>query len=257
MNASALRAMWAGVSGVHFPGSQTNQKAIEKSGLDPEEWISTQDAADLLEYSSASFRRLCGRRGIESKIVVVDGQKCAFWKRSDIRMLEAEKPGSDISLKGVDTVNRIPSGYVTSRDAMKKLSCSRSTLHRMEALGFIKTKKYKVLGGPMQILFRTRDMRYAMSKLEKHDKEDEEKNRARKALEKRARKALEKKLHLADKTAQDLDDLFAGLKQGDISAGDLVSCLKNLRAVTEKFISLYNREGDKLAKKHEQKKGKQ
>lgn len=241
--------MWAVISGVTFPGAQSNQKAIGKSGLDPEEWISTQDAADLLEYSSASFRSLCGRRGFESKIVVVDGQKSAFWKRSDIRMLEAEKPGSDISLKGVDTVNRIPSGYVTSRDAMKKLSCSRSTLHRMEALGFIKTKKYKVLGGPMQILFRTRDMRYAMSKLEKHDKEDEEKNRAR--------KALEKKLHLADKTAQDLDDLFAGLKQGDISAGDLVACLKNLRAVTEKFISLYNREGDKLAKKREQKKGKQ
>ena len=249
MNASALRAMWAGVPGVHFPGTQSNQKAIEKSGLDPEEWISTKDAADLLEYSSASFRRLCGRRGIESKIVVVDGQKSAFWKRSDIRILEAEKPGSDISLEGVDTVNRIPSGYVTARDAMKKLSCSRSTLHRLGVLGFIKTKKYKVLGGPTQILFRTRDMRYAMAKLEKLDKEDEEKNRAR--------KALERKLHLADKTAQELDELFAGLKPGGISAGDLVACLKNLRAVTEKFISLYNREGDKLAKKREQKKGKQ
>lgn len=249
MNTSALRAMWAGVSGVHFPGTQSNQKAIGKSGLDPEEWISTKDAADLLEYSSASFRRLCGRRGIESKIVVVDGQKSAFWKRSDIRMLEAEKPGSDISLEGVDTVNRIPAGYVTARDAMKKLSCSRSTLHRLEVLGFVKTKKYKVLGGPTQILFRTRDMRYAMSKLEKLDREDEEKNRAR--------KALERKLHLADKTAQELDDLFAGLKPGGISAGDLVASLKNLRAVTEKFISLYNREGDKLAKKREQKKGKQ
>lgn len=249
MNPQELRAMWAGVSGVHFPGAQGNQKAIGKSGLDPEAWLSTQDAADLLEYSSASFRKLCGRRGIKSKVVAIDGQKCAFWKRSDIRMLEAEKPGSDISLEGVDTVNRIPSGYVTARDAMKKLSCSRSTLHKLDVLGFIKTKKYKALGSPMQILFRTRDMRNAMAKLEKLNREEEEKNRAR--------RTLEKKIQKADKTARELDGLFAWLKQGDISAADLVACLKNLRAVTEKFISLYNREGDKLAKKREQKKGEQ
>lgn len=103
----------------------------------PPPWgIDTWQAADLLGCGSAAARALLHRHGVKFRVVQEPGKPpCNLWDRDAVAALARER---DI------TRTRLPPAMMDSRQAMKHLGVSRSSLQRYVQRGYLRQRMYRI-----------------------------------------------------------------------------------------------------------------
>lgn len=126
---------WSIVPGVKYPSHgrlHVKHEVKKPERIDPKDWITTKEAAQLFGCSCSAVRNRLHKRKVPH--CKVEGG--ALWKRVKVMQL------LDKRNKGV--VDAVPEGYVFTEDATALLGCGRSSLLRHTAKGLLKPLTVRV-----------------------------------------------------------------------------------------------------------------
>lgn len=164
MKAIDLRGIWAGIAGVKFPEPTQVKKTRRKPSLKPKlpnpaKWISSTDAAKLAGCTRSFIRSMFRRRKVTRKLHRgEDGVLRAYWKRSVADPIIGVYRGDVCDKKGRRFVNNVPEGYVTYKEAQKRIGCARSSIHRMLLRNQLRSVYVKIEGVHKQRMICAEDV---------------------------------------------------------------------------------------------------
>ncbi len=95
--------------------------------------IGTAEAARLLRTSASGARQYLLRNGVEPVYVA----NACYWNHFTVKSLAGMKPAM---------VNRIPIGWLTIEEAMKRLELSRCRINLLVRMGKLEERKYHLRG---------------------------------------------------------------------------------------------------------------